>query len=198
MRFFSKSEVKVVSFILLVVFAVTYINMLAAVRRTRDAQRRDDIGVIASALENYNEEFGFFPPSEEGKIMACKNDKYESNMAEIRRMDKFDRVKFFEGLRGCVWGEDTFEGIKSVYLSNLPRDPKTDDNIHYYYLSSTRRYQIFAYLEGEAEEDGYNPQIVQRNLPCGDRVCNFGVTLPFNPLDRSIEEYEEELREKDL
>jgi hypothetical protein len=47
-------------------------------------------------------------------------------------------------------------------------------------------------LEGE-EEAEYRQDLVEYGLMCGERVCNFGKSSGSTPLDKSIQEYENEL-----
>ena len=199
MKPFSKSEFRGVLIILTVLFVVTLLEMRTSVRRARDAQRRADIGNISNALNKFLDEFGYFPPSEDGKIKMCKKDNFEEVMSQVRKREQFDRDLFFEGLRPCDWGKDELSDVMDEgyepYLKVIPSDPLRDDGLTYIYLSNTKRYQIFTYLEGETEETGFDEGIVARNLSCGKGICSFGRHYA-SPLVKRIEEYEEELRKK--
>jgi len=39
-------------------------------------------------------------------------------------------------------------------------------------------------------------KIVKRNISCGVKVCNYGRSYSTTPLDKSLEEYENEIRAK--
>ena len=78
------------------------------------------------------------------------------------------------------------------YLANIPKDPKSAIGVKYLYISNTKRYQIYSYLEGEKDEGGFDQKIVDRKLDCGKGVCMYGKSFGETPLDRSIEDYEEE------
>lgn len=96
---------------------------------------------------------------------------------------------------------DTFKSKNSLYPASLseiasPKDPLTSKGYSYLYISSGKHYQIFASLEGTADEDQYNPIVADRNLKCGDYVCNFGRASGNAPLDISLEEYENKLKKK--
>ena len=87
-----------------------------------------------------------------------------------------------------ITGHDAFS-----YLERIPSDPKHDEGARYYYVSNGRRFQIYASLEGR-DEDEFSEAILARNLPCGKEICNFGLAYGKTPLDKSLEEYENELR----
>ncbi len=200
MKFFTKNELISVTIIFIIVGAFTFSGLKTSIRRSRDAQRRADLGSISDALHKYQEEFGFFPPSENGKIKACKGDDFDQKLEEIKKEEKFDRNKFFEALSTCEWGQDSLidvsEDSREPYLKTIPADPKGGVGISYLYLSNTGRFQIYAFLEGGEEEAGYSQTIVSRNLSCGNKICNHGKSSGDTPLDKSIEEYELELLEK--
>jgi hypothetical protein len=199
MRWFDKSELLAIFVILLLVGAVTAVNMNIALRRSRDAQRRGDLSALSEALDSFLSDYGFLPPSEGGRIKFCKGDNYKQVMSALKEKEYFDRNLYLSGLRPCEWGVDGLEGLldgKRSYLKTIPSDPKYKDGVSYYYLSNTKRYQIYAYLEGEKDETGYDESIVSRNLPCGVKICSYGKSFSDTPLDKSIEEYEDDLRKK--
>ena len=201
MKPFTKTEVKVTILILLVTFLVTFINIRIALRRSRDSQRRSDVSAIADALNAFYTDYGFFPPSENGKIKICKNSNFDSVVASITEERTFDRNKFFEGLRGCDWGKDTFSDVfnnSDSYLKTIPVDPKENLGYGYLYLSDTAFFQIYTSMEGGSSEDTYNIGVVSRNLSCGNQICSFGKSFNDIPLDRSIEEHTRLLEEKRL
>src|SRR3972149_4900935 len=133
MKPFSRNEIIAASAIILVIFAVTLINMSWALRRARDAQRMQDLGAISEALHNYQKDFGFFPPSENGKIKACKN----SNFDEIADLLKKEKDKL----------ADVSDESYPAYLSIIPQDPKAKEKVAYYYISNSERFQLYSYLE---------------------------------------------------
>lgn len=199
MRWFTKSEIRGVATILIVVITVTLFNLSIAVRRARDVQRRGDLGAISDALDKFYADYGFFPPSEGGKIKFCKASNFDAILSQVNEKLFFDRELFFQGLRLCEWGVDPFDDVINngeSYMGTLPSDPKSVENISYYYLSNTKRYQIYSYLEGEKREIGYSESILARSLACGGKVCSFGKSYADTSLDKSIEEYEAELVEK--
>lgn len=198
MKPFSKEELRVTAIILICVAVVTLLNLRVALRRSRDAKRRSDLGAISNALHSFFDDYGFFPPSEDGKILVCKGDDF--NFSAVPRTLAFDRIEFFSNLRACTWGEDTLTDLglfeeASTYLENLPEDPRSEDGVKYIYLSNTKRFQLYSTLEGESSEVGYDESILGRQLDCGGITCSYGKTYANTPLDRSIEEYEKQLEE---
>lgn len=183
MKPFTKKELLIVISILATVFLITLKDLGISVRRSRDAQRRADLGSISDALIAYFADFSYFPPSESGRIKACPAENFD-----------------FENLRACEWGEDSLKDITDLayppYLSRIQSDPKKSEGVSYLYFSNTQRYQIYAYLEGGIDESGFNEGIVARNLACGSRTCNFGKSSGDTPLDISIDEYERQLFDK--
>lgn len=201
MKFFTKNEFIAVLSILAAVIIVSLFNFKIALRRARDTQRRDDLGAIYNAIEKYQLEFGFFPlSSESGKIKACKPDNYDQIVSELSLLPKFDLEAYLASLKECEWGRDAIGDItdesQPPYLKTLLQDPKFSENISYFYISNSRRFQIYAYLEGEEDEIGYNQAIVNRNITCGEKICNFGRAYANTPLDKSLQEYENELMEE--
>lgn len=200
MKSFTKNEFIGVSLIFLMVFVLLITNLQTSIRRARDSQRMADIGAIADAVETFQREFGFFPPSKDGKILGCRGDNFETKYQEAQKKNPFDRELFFEGLRPCEFGIDAFFDVtdesRPKYLSTIPGDPKRELGYTYVYFSNTNRYQLYTYLEGGDDVDGYDSSIVGRNLSCGVGICSFGKGFSFTPLDRSIEEYENELLKK--
>lgn len=207
MKLFSKSEALVVITTLVVVAIVSFFNFRVALRRARDYQRKEDVRNIAQALETYHSDFGFLPlSSDDGRILACVDEKTREMFGlQTDNLKSFiqnyvlglsDAKETFSFIP-CRWGEDALEDVSDPsypdYLSRIPVDPQNDYGVKYRYISNGRRFQILAHLEG-IDEAEYDPAIVARGVMCGTQVCNFG--RHFNsPLDKSVEQYENELRE---
>jgi hypothetical protein len=200
MKPFTKKEIITVSLILFIIGLAIFPNMKAALRRARDAQRREDLGRLSEAINAYREKFSFVPPSDNGLIKACKGNNFNDVILQLNKNKLFDKNLFFSGQVDCLWGQDALKNLMddniSPYIKTLPLDPKYKDGINYLYLSDTNFYQVYIYLEGEKEENEYNEGVVKRNLLCGTKICNAGKAYTGVPLDRSLEEYEQELINK--
>lgn len=200
MKFFTKSELKIVGGVLVFLFIISIYNFQLALRRARDAQRKADLGEIEKALLAYHRDFGYFPPSnDEGEIIAC----FDGSIGDIEvpkdQAGNIDIRKYFEQFRGCEWGRD---GLKDVtdpnypaYSLRLPGDPEVMDGVRYKYISNLTRFQLYAHLEGKESEDEYKEEIEVRGLECGTAICNFGVAYGATPLDMTFEEYEDVLKQ---
>jgi len=175
----TKEEIVGIFIILLVISSVSYFNFMVSLRRSRDSQRKSDIRQISDALDKYNTDLGFYPAALDGKISACDGGNDE---------------KGFPIFRPCEWGKEALPGIFDPTI--IPLDVHTGDGASYLYLSNSKRFQLFASLEGNDEAE-YDPKIVARNLSCGNRICNFGLSSGSTPLDRSIQEYEDEIAPKE-
>ncbi|MFZ5932788.1 MAG: type IV pilin protein [Patescibacteria group bacterium] len=185
MRPFSKVELFWVLTILIAISLASLANFRVSLRRSRDVERKAGLRDVYNALESYQKDFGFFPLASEGKIVACKG------------VDtKIDAKGNIVGLVPCEWGKDSlvdvFDASFPSYLKTLPDDPFAAKGLTYVYFSSGTRFQIYASLEGEDEPE-YDPKIVARSVSCGVRLCNFGLAYGNTPLDKSIEEYENEM-----
>lgn len=168
MRIFNREERLIVFSILFVIAFISFFNFRDALRRARDTQRKNDIGDIANALENYKNTVSYYPLSTtDGKIIGCAD---------------------LETPVPCQWGKDNLSG----FMNFIPEDPYTNQGVSYFYMSTGTHFQILAVLEG-TDEDEYDEAIVARFIMCGSRICNFGRASPRTPLDKSLEEYENEL-----
>lgn len=200
MKPFTKHELLGVLTILVVVGALTLTGLITSLRRSRDAQRMADLGAISNALDQFHEEYGFFPPSEKGNIKACKGDNFNEVLEKLKNAPQFDREVFESGLRACTWGNDSLRDVaddsRNPYMTVLPVDPKSKAGQSYLYITNGRRYQLFARLEEGSDEDFYDSHVFRRSLQCGREICNVGKGFANTPVDRSIEEYEAELMEK--
>lgn len=146
----TKTELKVVIGILLAIAIPGYFNMQQAQVLARDIQRKNDLKHVATALSAYRKDHSTYPESREGKIVACGHD-------------------FFNP---CEWGKDPIMN----YINPMPEDPYSPHRgIEYLYFSNTRDFQLFAYLE-RTDDAEFMSGVLKRNLQCGIKICNFGVT----------------------
>ena len=61
MKPFTKQEMFGLGIIFLVLTAISFPNFVLSLRRARDQVRRDDMGALQNALENYSIDFHQFP-----------------------------------------------------------------------------------------------------------------------------------------
>lgn len=183
MRPFSKSEIISLVVIFTILIAVSVPNFIISLRRARDQVRRDDMGVLIHALDEYVADNRSLPlASSDGRIMDC-----------LKPGDK--PVKDSKGFWivnpiPCEWGVDSLTDLITGkdYFPILPRDPDYQKGSKYLYFSDGSRYQIYAAMEGTTEAE-VDPKIIALNLMCGVRVCNVGRSYNV-PTDISIEEYD--------
>lgn len=175
MKVFTKKETIGLGIILIPLFAFMLFNFSISERKARDASRKQDVRDIANAVEHYRDDFSAYPLSQDGQIVGCDSGKKDEKGVTI--------------LRSCEWGQESLDGVK------LPIDPRHGQGHRYYYLSDGFAFQVYAALEGSDEAE-YDVKIVARNLPCGDNICNFGLASSHTPLDKSLEEYENEVNAK--
>jgi len=172
MKFFSKSESISIIIIFIILVVISWPNFSLSLRRSRDQIRRDDIGNIQAAIDEYYADYGIFPASSpDGKMVVCKGSGE-------------DQIP-------CNWGRDTWinltPGVNKVYMKVLPGDPKLNDGTSYYYSSDGSRYQLFGSLEG-IDEPEYDAKLASRGVKCGNKVCNIGRANNV-PLYITVEEY---------
>lgn len=82
--------------------------------------------------------------------------------------------------------------LKNI-IPSVPADPKGKEGYAYLYLTDGSHFQLYGSLES-SDEAGYDDKIVRLNLKCGVKVCNMGKSDGKTPLDKSLQEYENELR----
>lgn len=159
----SKSEFKFIVVVLAILWSLATVNLLESQILARDIQRKNDLKHIATALTEYRRQERMYPKEKDGKIFAC-----------------FNEDKTF---RTCSWGSDPLESTTSSYISPMPEDPLEHKNeASYLYLTDGRDFQLFASLE-KRDDDEFNKKIEERKLPCGPKICNFGVTSGIKPED---------------
>lgn len=192
MKNFTKNELIGIVAIFLVLIAVSVPNFALSLRRARDQVRRDDLGALVHALDEYVSDFGELPPaSPDGRIMDCVKP------GDTVKIDKKGRLVV--DLVPCNWGRDALvdltPGSSKVYMPILPRDPDYNKGVTYIYFSDGSHYQIFAYMEGGRDEADYDPVIVGRNIMCGVKVCNVGREYGC-PVSKTLQECAPELKQK--
>ncbi|QQS39539.1 hypothetical protein IPM62_02920 [Candidatus Woesebacteria bacterium] len=195
MKPFSRQEGVVVTIILALILTASLYNFRISLRRTRDSQRRSDTNSVVSALTYYKDETGRAPLSTaDGRIIACEPENH-AELAEKLINREINTYEYLEGLVPCTWGNDKIVDLISgkVYMEVLPMDPKGNEDLSYKYISNGRIFQLYSYMEGGKDEEAFSEAIVARNLLCGVSICNQGKAYEKTALDKSLEEYENEL-----
>lgn len=189
MHFFNKEELIAILFIFGILMIVSIPNFSLSIKRARDSSRKDDMGSLQAALDNYFADFGEYPKStSDGRIIGCKAP------GSIVRRDA--KGKLLVDYVPCEWGKDSLvnpiDYSRKPYISPIPNDPQKLQGMTYFYISNGLRYQLYGSLEDTSQNE-YDKRIVARGISCGARRCNFGRASGNTPLDISIEEYEDEL-----
>lgn len=159
MKKFTTTEIRSISSILIVLFAVTFLNMAVSLRRGRDATRKNDISSIQKALDTYYQKYRIYPEStDSGLIVGCFDDEVKQDSLTGFPLNP---VK-------CEWGQSTFEEMRV-----MPRDPNAAKGTNYKYVSDGKGYYFYVAIEGKDEAE-YTQSIANKNLQCGNKICNYG------------------------
>ena len=191
MKPFSRSEIISLVVILAILIAVSVPNFIVSLRRARDQVRRDDMGTLVHALDEYLADVKALPPAApDGRIMDCLRPG-DKPVKDKKGNWTFDPIP-------CDWGKDSLTDVVSGknYMSILPGDPDYQKGLKYLYFSDGNRYQIYAAMEG-ADEPEVDPKIIALGLACGNKVCNVGRSYNV-PNDISIVEYDKLLLGPDV
>lgn len=184
MKFFSRQELISIAIIFLILIGISWPNFTLSMRRSRDQIRRDDIGNIQAAIDEYFDDYGVFPASSpDGKLVVCKGPGEDKIGTD---------GKLQVDLIPCNWGQDTWinltPGVNKTYMKVIPGDPRLNMGVSYVYFSDGSRYQLLAYLEGGKDEIEYDGRLERRGVKCGEKICNLGRANNV-PLYISVEEY---------
>jgi len=164
---FTLVELLVVMSILGVLISLVAGNFRSSQIKGRDAQRKSDLKQISTALELFYADYNYYPPSEDGYIMACF---------------------FEEGVGGsrCSWGtgsefKDVYPGTttsRTIYFKSIPSDPSSKLQYYYRTLENNRKFQLFATLENSEDPDCLGGDCINSPVEyeCGTKICNFAIT----------------------
>lgn len=170
MRGFTRRELLGVLAIFLAVGALAYFNFTQAEVKSRDEQRKANSRSIVSALEAYHKDFGAFPPSKDGKIIACRDSA---------------------SVRACEWGRDGLRDLRDssypAYIDPIPIDPAEGQGHSVRYISSGSEFQLFISLERRVDAE-WSRYVESLDLICGASKCNYGIGLSRRPVTELLEE----------
>lgn len=149
-----KSEIAFVAGVLVVLVSISYFQLRVGQEKTRDAQRRADLELIARSLDAYMSDHKILPPaSSDSKIVACGD----------------------LGDKACNWDTGPVVDAQGVaYINKLPVDPFASRGWQYIYTVSENRlnYKIFTRLE-YSRDPSYRTDLT---VTCGNNVqCNWYV-----------------------
>ncbi len=158
MEFFSvwkweKKEIIFAAGVVSLIFVISVVQLKAGAMKTRDAQRKADVELVARALVRYQEDYRILPGSDNGSIVSCGR----------------------EGIERCEWGEGQIvDQDNVVYLKKLPEDPKAGENRRYVYEVDRDRQSFKIYTALEYRRDSaYKKGLT---VTCGVNIqCNWYV-----------------------
>ncbi|MGA2910621.1 MAG: type II secretion system protein [Candidatus Microgenomates bacterium] len=184
MKKFTRIELISLSVIFLILIAVAVPNFILSLRRARDQTRRDDMGALNHAFDEYlaDNNSGLPLASPDGRIIDC----LPSGVNPVKnKLGSWTYTPI-----ACNWGKDAFANLVTgrIYMSTLPQDPDSKKGVNYLYFSDGNRYQIYASMEG-SDEPEVDPKIIALGLKCGNRICNVGRSYNV-PIDMSIQAYD--------
>jgi type II secretory pathway pseudopilin PulG len=190
MKFFTKPEIISLIVIFLVLAAVATPNFIISLEKARDQVRRDDMGALNHAFDQYLAEFNNALPAAtpDGRIIDC----LKPGAKPIKnKSGGWDYTPI-----PCEWGTDAFTNLITgeVYMQRLPQDPDYKKGVKYLYLTDGNRYQIYASMEAKDEAE-IDPGIIARGLYCGTRICNIGRSYNV-PINISIKAYDDLLQKQ--
>jgi hypothetical protein len=150
-----KSEIVTVVVILMMIFGISYVQLLTSQMKARDAQRKADVELVARALERYYLDYKEYPVATDGgRMVACGKD----------------------GSEICNWGSnDSIVDADNVeYLKGISSDPFAYKGQKYVYTcdESKQNFKIYIALEYKRDK-GIRSNLTQE---CGDKIqCNWYV-----------------------
>lgn len=150
--FFSweKKEIAMAMSVVFLIFGISFFQLRIGQMKTRDAQRKADVELVARALRAYGEDHKSLPEAtESGKILSCGKN----------------------GAFACDWGEGKVVDEENVvYMEKLPQDPFSFKGWRYVYDQN----RIYVSLENSRDK-GIRHGLTRQ---CGDGLqCNWYVEI---------------------
>lgn len=144
---FTLVEVLVVMIIIGILATLGLGSFQSSQQKARDSRRKSELNQITKALEVYFNDKGQYPVSSgDNKIQGCG-----------------------DGTVTCDWGTIFEDDNNTVYMVELPNDPRSTQS--YYYDSDGTVFRIYALLE-----NGLDPAIATYSATdCGPAACNYGI-----------------------
>jgi hypothetical protein len=150
-----KSEAVTVVAIIAVIFGISFFQLRIGEMKTRDAQRKADVELVARALQRYYIDYEEYPAAtDSGRMVACGS----------------------RGEAACNWGSDDsivdYDNVE--YLKGMPSDPFTFKGWRYVYITDAKRQNFKIYVSLEYKRDSaFKPDLT---VECGVGIqCNWYV-----------------------
>ena len=166
---FTLVELLVVMAILGILATIITGGFKNALMRGRDTRRKSDLKQIATALELFYHDWGYYPSESQGKILACPF------FSDLTTCESQCQV--------CEWGSTAeFTDRRTTYLKKIPKDPFVIQKYIYRTVGSgNKKFQLFSRLENSQDQDCLNGNCVAPTVPTGvtcgtGKSCNFAVT----------------------
>lgn len=171
---FTLIEILVVMVIIGILAALSIGGFQSSQLKARDAKRKSDLKQITNALEFYRSDRGQYPESDGGQIVGCGD---------------------IDNPVACTWGEPWLDENGTLYMSELPADPRS--NLAFAYVSDAEGsyYQVFARLENTLDYSIAKLEVDGAEVPgnygvqCGSgAMCNYGLASPNSSLPNVVAE----------
>jgi type II secretion system protein G len=151
---FTLMEILIVMVIIGILATLGLGSFQSSQQKGRDSKRKAELKQVSTVLEAYYNDYGQYPVGISGEIGGCS------------------------GGTACTWGTSFEDDNGTVYMVQLPADPK--DNLEYFYDSDGTEFQLYARLENTFDRDiatdSEDDPLVFDGVTCGDLECNYGVS----------------------
>lgn len=166
---FTLMELMIAVAIMMILSAVSLGSFWQSQKKSRDTQRKSDLGQIGRALEMFNEDFFQYPESDGGNMLGCQTEADGAFVA-------------------CTVGREFAAypgGVKQIYMKKFPGDPQGGDN--YYYTEEGSGFALYSVLENTQDASyhatGWDASGTGSGDECGGEVCryklvDYGVIYP--------------------
>jgi len=153
---FTLIELLVAIAIIAILTSIGFGTYAGVQKKSRDAQRKSDLNQLTRALELFYSDFGRYPES-------LANGTIDADISA--------------GKDPLNWGE-TFDDPdgNQIYMGNLPLDPQTSGTYYFYQSNSSgSKFRVLTLLEND-DDLQINTDLVDQEISCGSRICNFGLS----------------------
>lgn len=158
---FTLMELIVVFALIAIVVGYTLSNSFLASRaRARDVARKTQLAQLATALEEYINDYGLYPAASSGRVAGCG----------------------VNAAQPCDWGDTFVDDNGTIYMESLPKDVHDPNHVYVYRVNSTRTgWQLYTRLEVEedpaTDQDGDGVGDEYSFVSCGTAGnCNYGLS----------------------